>query len=258
MLRKILGLALFVSCLSAGTALGQAFAESRLINLPTQYPVGYGTIELWFTHRFTETIHNAGGYDLFGFDSAADVGIGLALGLAPNLDVELYRSSFFKELESAAKFTAVRQGDGSPLGLAFRVGVDHRGARGVDQRWSGFVQMIAGHRFGTAIEVFVMPMYASDTPTLKRAVNVGVGVAGHFGRGWDVTREVIPRNRDAAGGELAWAVGLVKRVHGHEFLVYLGDSRATTVDLLTGSDLPGGFSTGDVRLGFNLVRRFPA
>jgi hypothetical protein len=52
-------------------------------------------------------------------------------------------------------------------------------------------------------------------------------------------------------------VGAVKRVRGHAFLIYFGNSRATTTDLLAGSDIPGGFKSGDVRLGFNLVRRFP-
>jgi hypothetical protein len=52
-------------------------------------------------------------------------------------------------------------------------------------------------------------------------------------------------------------VGFNKRIRGHAFLIYVGNSRATITDLIAGSDIPGGFKSGDVRLGFNLIRRFP-
>lgn len=105
--------------------------------------------------------------------------------------------------------------------------------------------------------MYLVLSFASDTPTLRRAANLGVGGAWHLPRNWDVQVEFVPANRDAASGTAAWALGIVKRVAGHEFLVAFGNSRATTIDLLTGSDLPGGFETGDVRLGFTITRRFP-
>lgn len=40
-------------------------------------------------------------------------------------------------------------------------------------------------------------------------------------------------------------------------MICLYVSLATVPDLLTGLDLPGGFETGDVRLGFTITRRFP-
>jgi len=235
----------------------QESTVSRIINLPGHLTVGSNTLELLFTHRFSQTVEDAGGTDLFGLDSAADVGIGLALGLGPRLQVELYRSSFLKQLEAAAKVTLAEQGGGWPVGLAVRGGADYRGATGVKERWSGFVQAIVARSFGDQVDLWLIPMFASDTPTLTDATNVGIAGVFHLPRRWDVAAEVVPANRDAPAGELAWSLGLVKRIPGHEFLVYVGNSRATTVDLLVGSDLPGGFKENDVRLGFNLVRRFP-
>jgi hypothetical protein len=52
-------------------------------------------------------------------------------------------------------------------------------------------------------------------------------------------------------------MGIAKRLPGHAFMLYAGNSRATVTDLMVGSDLPGGFKRSDVRLGFNLLRRFP-
>jgi hypothetical protein len=230
---------------------------SRLVNVPTHLGPGLYTFEVLFTHRFTETVSQAGGYDLLGFDSAADIGLGLGFGLGDDWTVDLYRSSFEKQLEASLKWTALWQGKGMPLGLGVRVGSDYRGANGIDDRWAGFAQLIASRRFGSRLDVFVVPSYVSDTPTLRNAANVLLGLAYRMGKGWSVAAEGIPANRDAKNAKVAWDAAIVKRIPGHEFLIYFGNSRATTTDLMVGSDIPGGFETGDVRIGFNLVRRFP-
>ncbi len=230
---------------------------NQLVNLPTHLVLQPSTLQLLFTHRFTETVSAGGPGNLYGFDSGADIGIGLALGLGHGLEVGLYRSSFFKEYETAFKWAMVRQGDSFPLGLALRLGADYRAASGVIDRWSGIAQFVVARRFGRALDLFAVPMYASDTPTLRHAGNVGFGASIHLPHAWDVALEGIPGNHDTPGSTTAWAVGLTKRVRGHAFVIYFGDSRATTTDLITGSDIPGGFKSGDVRLGFNLIRRFP-
>ena len=229
----------------------------RLINLPTHATVGASTLQVLFTHRFSQTVDGAGGYDLFGLDSAANIGIGLALGLGRDLEVELYRASFLKEYEAAAKWTLARQGAAFPIGLAVRAGADYRGAKGIDERWSAIAQLVIARRVGETVEVFVIPSYASDTPSLTNAANVALAALWQLPQRWHLAFEVVPENRDAADGEVAWAVGLAKRLPGHEFLFYLGNSPATTTSLIVGSDLPGGFGASDVRLGFNIVRRFP-
>ena len=127
----------------------------------------------------------------------------------------------------------------------------------MEERWLGFAQLVLARQLSEYVEVYLVPSFASDTPSLRRAANVGVAAEWHLPRDWDVQVELTPANRDAPEGTAAWAVGVVKRVPGHDFLVFFGNSRATTVDLLTGTDLPGGYSTGDVRLGFNITRRFP-
>jgi hypothetical protein len=229
----------------------------RLINLPTNLTLGPSTFQVLFTHRFTQTVDEAGGKDLFGFDSAADIGLGVALGLGRSTDVELVRSSFYKEWEAACRWTLARQSDAMPVGVGLRVGADYRGASGLTDRWSGFMQLVATRRFAGTLDVFLVPMFASDTPTLRNAFNVGVGASYHLPKNWDVEAEIVPENGDARDGQLAWAVAINKRLAGHAFLIYLGNSRATTVDMMVGSDFSGGFRSGDVRIGFNLLRRFP-
>jgi len=251
-------LAVATILLAAFPALGQAGTTGdRLINLPTHLTLGPATFQVTFTHRFSQTVDDGGGRELFGFDSAADIGIGVAMGFGRDWQVDLVRSSFLKEWEAACKWTLARQGDGMPVGVGVRGGADYRGASGLTERWSGFLQLIATRRFAEELDVFVVPMYASDTPTLRNAANVAVGAAWHLPKGWDVEAEVVPDNGDARGGTTAWAVAINKRLEGHAFLIYLGNSRATMTDMMVGSDFPGGFRAGDVRVGFNILRRFP-
>ncbi len=229
----------------------------RLVNLPSHLVLPADTLELLFTHRFSQTISDAGAGNLGGLDSAADVGIGLGLGFGHGLDAQIYRSAFLKEYEAAVKWSAVRQGSSFPLGLAVRLGADYRSATGTTDRWAGFGQLIVAWRAGKALDLFAIPTYVSDTPTLRHAFNSGIAASFHLPHGWDIVTEGIPPNRDVDGSNWAWAVGFNKRIRGHAFLIYLGNSRATMTDLMAGSDIPGGFKSSDVRLGFNLIRRFP-
>ncbi len=229
----------------------------RLVNYPTHLVLPPSTLEVLFTHRFSQTISDAGAGNLWGLDSAADIGLGLGVGFGHSLDAQIYRSSFQKQYELSGKWTALRQGSASPLGLAVRVGTDYRAATGVTERWSYFGQVVLARRAATWVDLFVVPTYVTDTPTLTNAFNVGLAASFHLPGVWDIVAEATPANRDAEGSAVAWALGFNIRITGHDFLIYLGNSRATVTDLIAGSDIPGGFKSGDVRLGFNLIRRFP-
>ncbi len=215
MARKVL-LAALLALASPLAMLAQDTPEpelgTRLVNLPTHLVLPYGTLQVIFTHRFGETVATGGSGDLYGLDSAADIGIGLAMGFGHGLDVELYRSSFFKQIEAAVKWTAVRQGAAFPLGVAVRAGSDYRGIAGVRDRWAGFAQVVLARRIGRWLDLFAIPTYVSDTPTLRNAGNIGFGLSVHLPHAWDVSAEAIPANREVPGATVAWSVGLPKRI----------------------------------------------
>lgn len=247
---------LLLSRLAAGQELGHPL-DSRLLNLPTLATVGPSTLEVIFTHRFTQTVQEGGGEELFGLDSPADVGIGVALGLGSVAQVEAYRSSFWKEVELAGKLVVLPFREGRPWGLALRAGADYRGAFGLSPRWSGFAQAVLAFRPHRQWQLALVPTFVTDTPTLRRAGNVGFAWAVQLPRRLRVEGNLIPPNPQAHGARLAWALGLTKGVRGHSFTLYVGNSRATTTDLWVGSDFPGRYRVRDLRLGFNLVRRLP-
>src|SRR5690349_8181747 len=68
-----------------------------LFNLPTAHIPAEGTWELKFTHRFNQSIDQGSFSDrihsLFGLDSNADVGIGVAFVPRRDLEFSFYRSN---------------------------------------------------------------------------------------------------------------------------------------------------------------------
>jgi hypothetical protein len=228
-----------------------------LVNGATPYTLGARKLEVLFTHRFQQAIQDGDSHNLWGLDSGADVGIGLAWGAAPRLDLSLYRASFQEDFELAGKLLAFEQSSRVPLTMAARAGVDHLGRPGVEDSTRPFVQLLLARKIAPGVNLLVSPSWVRDTPRLRNAFNVPVGLTLPLpGEDLLVEIEYIPANRDLDDSRDAWHVALSKKVGGHIFEVVLGDSRASTVDQMIGGDFAGGFKTRDVRLGFNIVRDF--
>ncbi|HXO22556.1 MAG TPA: DUF5777 family beta-barrel protein [Thermoanaerobaculia bacterium] len=229
---------------------------TRLIDLPTPFAVGQRQIEVLFTHRFQQTVNQGSVHDLWGLDSGADVGIGVSAGVARNLDLEVYRSSFQEDFELAGKFLVIEQAPRVPLSLALRAGADLLQRSGVDDRRRPFGQLVVSRRFAPGVNLFLVPSWVRDTPRLRNAWNLPVGMTVPLPGNSLLEVEYVPKNRDLPESVAAWHAALSKSVGGHIFELVVGNSRATTVDQYLGGDSAAGFKAGDVRLGFNLVRDF--
>lgn len=229
---------------------------SRLVNVATPYPVPARTLEVIFLHRFHLPVQDGSASDLWGLDSGADVGLGLAYGLTPRLDVALLRSSFQEDFELAGKFRVLEQAERIPLTLSLRAGVNRVERDGIEDPNRPFAQVLAARRFGNRLSLFASPSWVRDTPRLRNAFNVPVGLTLELNKGRVLELEVIPENRDLDESETAWHLAVSQKVGGHIFEVILGNSRAFTVDQYLGGDSAAGFEAEDVRLGFNLIRDF--
>ena len=234
---------------------------SRLIDLATPFTIGQRRLELLVTHRFNQPVNQgSSAHNLWGLDSGADVGIGFTYGLLRRLDVSVYRSQFQEDFELAAKLQVLDQSPRIPLSAAVRAGADLLGRRGVQDPHRPFAQILLGSRLAAGWNVFASPSWVQATPLLRDAWNVPVGLTVPLPGKWLLDGEVIAANRalrDQPGAShLAWHAAFAKRVGWHLFQIVLGNSRATTVDQIVGGDFAGGFTTHDVRLGFNLIRYF--
>lgn len=229
---------------------------TRLIDVTTPYTIGARTVEVLFTHRFQQTVQQGDSSNLWGLDSGADVGIGVGLGMTQHLDLTLLRSSFQEDFELAGKFLVLEQAPRVPLSLALRAGVDRLEREGVEDPTRPFAQLLVSRKLGSRLHLFAAPSWIRDTPRLRNAWNVPLGVGvGLPGGSW-LEVEVVPENRDLDGSVTAWHAALSKAVGGHVFEITAGNSRAVTVDQFLGGDSAAPFESGDVRLGFNLVRNF--
>jgi len=236
--------------------LRQDFLSTRLIDLPSPAPLGRHVFELTFTHRFQESFRDGSGHDLWGLDGGADVGLGFAYGLSDTFDLSLYRASFAETFEVAGRFALFRQAPRVPLSVTLRAGVDVSGRRQVDERSRPFAQAGLARQLAPGWNVIVAPSWVRDTPLLRHAWNTPVGVTCPLPGGSLLVGEYVPRNRDLRPSIAAWSVGWSKAVGLHVFEVSVGNARATTVDQMLGGDFSGGFASRDLRLGFNLIRKF--
>ena len=229
---------------------------TRLINGATPYPVAARRLEVVFTHRFHQSINDGSSHDLWGLDSGADTGIGLAYGVTSRLDLSLYRVSFQEDYELASKLLLFEQGDRRPLTLAVRAGADLLRRPGVPDSSRPFVQLLLARRLRPGVSLLVSPSWVADTPSLKNAFNVPLGLTFPLPGDQLVELEYVPANHDLDGSRAAWHAALSKAIGGHIFEIVLGNSRATSVDQMLGGDSAAGFEKKDVRLGFNIVRNF--
>jgi hypothetical protein len=229
---------------------------TRLINGATPYPVGRRRLEVQFTHRFRQPINDSTGHELWGLDSGADTGIGLAYGLTEHLDLSLYRTAFQENYELSGKFLVIEQASSVPLTIAVRAGANLLERPGVQDSTRPFAQILLARRLTRGVNLLVSPSWVGDTPRLKDAFNVPVGLTFPLPGGRLIELEYVPKNRDLDDSRHAWHVAVSKALGGHIFEILVGNSRATTVDQMLGGDSAAGFEKDDVRLGFNIVRYF--
>jgi hypothetical protein len=234
---------------------------SRLIDVATPFTIGRRRLEVLFTHRFDQPVNQGGNaHNLWGLDSGADVGFGFTYGLLRRLDLSAYRSQFQEDYELAGKLQVLDQAPRVPLSAAVRAGADLLGRKGVVDPHRPFVQLLLGRRLAAGWNVFVSPTWVRATPLLRDAWNVPVGLTLPLPGKWLLDGEVVAANhalRDLPGASrLAWHAAFGKQIGWHIFQIVLGNSRASTVDQIVGGDFAGGFTTHDLRLGFNLVRYF--
>lgn len=229
---------------------------TRLINVHTPYPAGARTLEVLFSHRFQQPVNDGTSHNLWGLDGGSDVGIGLTFGVTRALDLSLYRSSFQENFELAGKFLVLEQAPRVPLTVALRAGANRLEREGVEDATRPFAQLLLARRLRPGINLLLSPSWVGDTPLLADAVNVPVGLTFALPANYLLELEFIPENRDLDTSEAAWHVAFSKALGGHIFEVVLGNSRATTVDQFLGGDSAAGYESGDVRLGFNIVRDF--
>lgn len=242
-----------------------------LLSLPTSHMPDEGTWEVRFSHRFNQSIDEGEAiHSLFGLDSGANVTMGLSYVPVRDVQLSLQRSNILDTIELSAKYLLLQQAQAMPVTATLRGGADWRTERTLDDRVSWFAQAILSRQFGERFGVYVMPTVVTDAgraasgdtsaALFEQAFNVPVGIAWMVRPGTSLVLELIAPNSDlpdTVDGELGWAVGIKRALGGHYFEILLTNNNATTADQYVSSTYQGaGLSSGDIKLGFNIERRF--
>jgi hypothetical protein len=245
-----------------------------LLSLPSNQMAAAGQWEWKFTHRFNQSLDQGSFSDqlhsFFGLDTNADVVFGASYAMRPNLQVSVVRSNANDTFETAAKWVVMRQTEGRPLTATVRGGADFRTEKDLEDRTSFFAQAIVSRQFGRKAEVFLLPTVATNAgravtgdtsgAMFDYAFNVPVGVAWMLRPGLALVGEVIPPNADLpddVDADFGWSLGIKRNIGGHWFEILVTNNQSTLVDQYVTTTYQGtGLDAGDIKLGFNIERRF--
>jgi hypothetical protein len=245
-----------------------------MLTLPSARIPAQGPWEVKFAHRFNQALNQGSfadqAHSLFGLDTNADVVFGVSYAPRPNLQFGLQRSNTNDTLEGAVKYVALPQSNTMPVTLTLRGGVDWRTERDLGDRTSFFAQALLSRQFGRRGEIVIGPTFVTNagravTTTgsgalFDHAFNVPVSGALRLHGSLFAVAELIPPQSDLPDdmdGGLGWAVGIKRAIGLHWFEILLTNNQATLTDQYVTSTFQGtGLETGDIRLGFNIERRF--
>jgi len=254
--------------------MGKLPVGDQLLTLPSSHMGANGTWEIKFTHRFNQSLSNGSLSDqlhsLFGLDTNADVTFGLSYAVRRDLQFSIARSNTNDTFEAAAKYLVLQQAPSVPLTLTLRGGADWRTERDLEDRTSFFAQTLISRRIGNKTEVFVMPTFVTNAgravtgdtsgALFEHAFNVPVGMTYFVRPPLALVVEIIPPNGDLpdqTDGDFGWAIGIKRAIGGHWFELLVTNSQGTTVDQYITSTFQGaGLDASEVKLGFNIERRF--
>jgi hypothetical protein len=235
-----------------------------VVNLPTNLRIPKHALGFYLTHRFSRPL-GEGDFgdlvgDLFGFDSGAQVGLGLRFGLFTGTELGLYRTND-RAIQLSLKKDVFQQG-ARPLSLAFQGALT--GRDNFSEVFSPVLAAVVSRKLGGRAALYAVPGYAWNVSTVEEetgddAFLMGLGGRLLLGRGvslvaewtgsfgYDAADPVDPRR--TAADNLSFAVE--KRVGGHAFQLNFSNGFGTTL-----TSLARGASRDDWFIGFNLSRKF--
>lgn len=240
-----------------------AFWGTRLINLPTGFPIDKARFLFRISHRFSEPV-GSGYRAFFGLDSSPSILLSFGYGLSDNLGISIGRTNADQEMEAGLHWRM--SGRNKPGAAPFSASL-YAGAGLVTRSRSDRSLLAAGnislnlqlslaYQLNDHVSLLLVPCYSTNTthgdPANKSTFSLG------FGGRWMVLDDisliaefmpVISGNKAPANG---WGFGVEKKIGGHVFQVFVLNSMGLTPDQF----VPGGDLKSDVRLGFNIFRTF--
>ena len=239
--------------------------DFTVIDLPTNLRLPRHKMAFRLTHRFSRPLGQGDFSDLvsdfFGFDSGAQIGLGLRFGLFSGTQLVFYRLSD-RTIQFSLQREILRQ-DQYPVGLSLVGSIE--GLDNFSQQYSPAVQLVISRKLGTRGTVYAIPAWVGNTNLTAQDVTpddstlvLGLGARVLVRPSVALVGEYHPRlagykgNRGSGDRGSLLTFGIEKRVGGHSFQLNfsndLGSTPAQTARGQQGSD--------DWFIGFNITRKF--
>jgi cytochrome c553 len=235
-----------------------------LLNLPTPALPERKTIELHFTHRFSESLTDAGREGLYGLDSFAFPGFWFSYGLSDRIAPYVGRTANLATWEFGVKIKLLDERQTAlPISVAANIGGTFLDANGIPNNNRFTIELPIGVRAGNRLAFQFVPIYTTDPDEQdfpdsdSHALALGFGGSLRLSTTYSLDVEYIA---NVGGFERfdaldQWQAGVTIHVRRHLFQLLVSNSTLTTPDFMAA----GSFKTGiksNVRFGFNLVRTF--
>jgi cytochrome c oxidase subunit 2 len=262
--------------------------DYRLVNVPTPKRVPRNSLNLHFTHRFTEPINDEGLEDLFGLDGFSVSSLGISYGITDRLYASFYRSpicdreALCKTIEIGLGYHLLDEAGRSPIALSA-----YASAEGEDNFTENFtfnIQAMLARSAGQYVNLFFSPAVHINSNSNGRfnsrnplAAGLELGQhTGSFGFGTNVRIrpttsllfEYTPRvgfklgqiepvdptgTRFRNHSEAEIGLGIEKRIGRHTFTLTFSNTQTTTTARYNSSSLA--LPPSKFVIGFNLFRR---
>ncbi|NKB88866.1 MAG: hypothetical protein GKS06_11670 [Acidobacteria bacterium] len=238
--------------------------NTDLLNLPTPALPRKGDMEVHFTHRFSDSVSDAGRQGFYGLDSFAFPGFWFIYTAHERVAPYVGRTANLATWEYGLKIALLREHDlGVPISVAANIGGAYLDTEGIPNAGRFTAELPIGVRAGDRIALQVVPMYATNPDEFGAPGSPGFSTALGVGGSFKLNTKISLDGEyitNLGGYERQpsidqWQAGVTFHVHKHWFSLLLTNSTLSTPDFMVGGSFPTGIKS-NIRIGFNLVRAF--
>ena len=239
--------------------------DFTLISLPTSLRLPPFKSAIRVTHRFTRPLKcdacpNSLAGDGFGIDSGALIGLEYRVGIVPNGEISIDRTSD-KTVEILGQYGLMRQNGHAPIEASALAAVDitNVGRRGTDSQYSPTLGVILTRLVGDQGALYVEPMWMHHTNLFQQATIadndtflIGLGARARIRPTLYLMAEFSPRVSGYKPGVNRGSFAIEKRAGGHVFQLNFSNAFGTQLSQIA----QGATSNTNWYMGFNLTRKF--
>jgi hypothetical protein len=232
--------------------------DFNLAALPTTLRMPQGKLAFRVTHRFSRPLGRGDFGDLlsdfFGFDSGAQIGLEVRVGLMPGTQLGVHRTSD-RTIQIFGQQNLLQQtADGHPIGLDVIATLE--GADNMRAQKSSTLGLVMSRKVAGRLALYVEPMVVVNSSPDDEGDNntamIGLGGRLRIRPATYLVGEFTPRVSGYKPGVDQGSFGIEFRSGGHTFQINFSNGAGTTLGQLTDSGVGG----NSWFIGFNISRKF--